>query len=144
MSANLIEIAAFATVFLGVWVIYEMGGGEEIPSRTKRGTIVLIEQYTPAITAMLEYRNAKGVTRHLRVKIARAFHTPDGYVYLRGYYLPSGIKPRSFRVDRIISVAALDGAITDRRLFLTGVLKIPSHHLPRAPLRSAHPMVPAA
>jgi len=144
MSANLIEIAAFILVFGAVWVIYEIGGGEEIPARTKRGSVVLIEQYNPAIKAMLEYRNAKGETHRLHVKIARSFHTPGGYVFLRGYYLPSGMKPRSFRVDRIVSVATLDGAITDRRLFLTGVLKIPSHHLPNAPLRSAMPALPAA
>lgn len=142
MSQGLIEVSVFAIVFLGVWLIYDQGGGEEIPAR-KRGRVFQIEQYSPPVRAVLEYRNQQGAVNTFPVKIARTFYYPDGRVCLRGYYNPFGAKPRSFRVDNIISVATLDGQYIDRRLFLTEELKIPSHLLPKAPLRSVS-LQPAA
>lgn len=137
------EITAFFIVFLAVWLIYEFGGGEEIPAR-KLGRVFQIEQYNPPICVVLEYRQQQGVAQKLPVKIARTFYYPDGTVCLRGYDQPLGIKPKSYRVDNIISVYTTDGEYIDRRLFLTDVLKIPSHLLPKAPQRSAMPSLAPA
>lgn len=140
----MLEIGVFLVVFAAVWVIYELGGGEEIPAR-KLGRVFQLEQYNPAISAVLEYRNQQGVVNKLPLKIARSYYYPDGHVCLRGYYHPFGAKPRSFRVDNIISVTTIGGEYIDRRLFLTDVLKIPAHLLPKAPLRSIiPPLAPAA
>ncbi len=144
MSSEFLEVSVFLIVFLAVWVIYEMGGGEEIPGR-KRGRVFQIEQYNPAIGVVLEYRDHQGGAKKLAAKIARSFYYPDGRVCLRGYDHPLGVKPKSFRVDNIISVTSLDGDYIDRRLFLTEYLRIPSHLLPKAPLRSViPPLAPAA
>jgi hypothetical protein len=144
MTQDLLEIGVFLLVFVAVWVIYEMGGGEEIPGR-KLGRVFQLQQYSPAVSVVLEYRSKQGVALKLPVKIARSFYYPDGRVCLRGYDHPFGIKPKSYRVDNIISVATPGGEYIDRRLFLTDVLKIPAHLLPKAPLRSViPPLAPAA
>ena len=144
MSTNAIEIAAFVAVFAAVWLIYELGGGEEIPARAKRGSVYQLDNYSPAIRAVLDYVNEDGERRRHRIKIARSIYFPDGRICLRGYYVPFGARPHSFRVDRIVAVAAPDGEHLDKRLFFTGELHIPSHLLPDDPLRPLYPMAPAA
>lgn len=143
MTQDLLEIGAFLLVFLAVWAIYELGGGEEIPAR-KLGRVFQLEQYNPAVSVIFEYRTKHGAALRIPVKIARSFYYPDGTVCLRGYDHPFGIKPKSFRVNNVISITSLGGDYIDRRLFLTDVLKIPSHLLPKAPLRSIiPPLAPA-
>jgi hypothetical protein len=83
-----------------------------------------IRRYLPPVEVTLEYRGESGTKSSRRVAVVRSLRHRDGRLYLLGL-CGSRRDPRTFRVDRIISVATADGEIVDTRRFLVEWLSIP-------------------
>jgi len=75
------------------------------------------------IEIILEYRNASGHVTLRKVRVMRYLSRRNGRSYLSG--VCSGGQ-RSFRVDRIVSVAKLDGEVVEKADFLASVLDVPN------------------
>jgi len=82
-----------------------------------------IHQYTPPIHVVLEYRNKAGIKLSQRVAVLKSLRHDDGRLLLLGFL--GSHEPRTFHVDRIVSVATVDGENIDTRAFLTDWLAIP-------------------
>ena len=89
----------------------------------RRRTMELVQQYTPAIDVMLEYRDVHAFKTLRRVRISQALRGWAGHLYLLGFY-ESATKPRTFRLDRVVSFVSLDGEVLETRRFLNDRLGI--------------------
>jgi hypothetical protein len=73
---------------------------------------------------VLEYRNATGFKTLRKIRIL-------GYVQRRAgrscifALCNNGTVPRMFRIDRIVSIATLDGEVRNTKQFLTEILGVP-------------------
>jgi hypothetical protein len=85
---------------------------------------VQIHQYSPPVDVVIEYRSTSGFTTLRHLRLLRSLHRPKGGLYLFGL-CDRARRPRTFRVDRIVSIATPHGEIIDTRDFLTGRLAIP-------------------
>lgn len=83
-----------------------------------------IRRYLPPVEVTLEYRGESGARSSRRVAVVRSLRHRDGRLYLLGL-CGSRRDPRTFRVDRIVSVATADGEKIDTRQFLVDWLSIP-------------------
>ena len=73
------------------------------------------------VEVMLEYRNATGFVTLRNVRIIGYTTRRAGRASLFAL-CNGGTAPRNFRIDRIISVATLDGEVMETRRFLTQTL----------------------
>lgn len=122
MDNTAIECGVFILVFAGVCAAYALGRGARTPS--SRRILEPIRRYSPPIEVVLEYRNESGFKALRRVRVTQSLSRPDGRLYLLGFCNARG-KPRTFRVDRILCVATVDGEIIETDGFLTNRLGIP-------------------
>ena len=139
MTAIIVPYAVFALVFGAICVAYALGrGNKEIPSWFRN--LTRIRRYSPLIEVYIEYRDARGRKMLPKVSIQRSLSGRSGRLYLFGF---CNEYPRTFRVDRILSIANLDGEIIDTRRFLIERLAIPPD-LCMAQARSFKPLPPAS
>lgn len=113
-----IPLLVFFGVFAAIVVAYEFGRRGNLNSALRGAS-----RSVPPVEVMLEYRNATGFTTLRKIRIL-------GYVPRRAgrsclfALCNGGTAPRTFRIDRIISVANLDGELLDLREFLTEALGV--------------------
>jgi len=124
MVAIVLEIGVFVLVFAAVCFAYGIGRRARNASNTTLG-LCPIQQYSPPVDAVLEYRNEAGYRSLRRVSILRSLRRPDGRLYLLAFAGKPG-KPRTFRVDRILCIATPVGEIVDMLAFLVEELGIPT------------------
>lgn len=110
-----IPILAAIAVFAAIYLAFELGRNGEVNSSRSNQISV------PPVEIMLEYRNATGFVTLRKIRVL-------GYVPRRAgrsclFALCNGA-PRTFRIDRIICVARLDGEIMETRKFLTETLGV--------------------
>ncbi|HEY1615523.1 MAG TPA: WYL domain-containing protein [Rhizomicrobium sp.] len=118
-----IECAVFVAVFAAICLAYPLGRGGGRPLAFTRG-LQELRRYDPAIEAVLEYRSEGGFRTVRKVHVTRSQRRRDGRLYLTGF-CHRRLGPRTFRVDRIICVATMDGEVIDKRRFLIDRLAIP-------------------
>lgn len=116
-----VEWIVIAVLGLGVFCGAYALGNRLLPE--ERG-LRRIRRYFPPVEVTLEYRGESGTKSSRKVAVVRSLHHRDGRLYLLGL-CGSRRDPRTFRVDRIISVATADGKIIDVRRFLVDWLSIP-------------------
>ena len=118
VAVEWIVIAVLAVgVFCGVYAL----GNRLLPEG--RG-LRRIRRYFPPVEVTLDYRAETGARFSRRVFVVRSLRHRDGRLYLLGL-CGRRRDPRTFRVDRIVSVATADGEIIDTRRFLVDWLSIP-------------------
>jgi len=117
------ECAVFVVVFVAVCAAFTLGRGSGAAQIFRYATLLELHRYDPAIEVLLEYRYESGSKSLRRVHITRCQRRYDGRLYLVCYCHRSN-GPRTFRVDRIISFATLDGEVIDRYQFLIDRLSI--------------------
>ena len=136
MSELVIESLIFVIVFIGAcallnWLV--RGAAPGAPSKA-RPALEPIRQYSPAIDIMMEYRGARMFRTLRRVRITRALRHHTGRLYLLGFYEAAN-RPRTFRLDRVICFASLDGEVLDTQHFVSKRLELSPERTP-APARN--------
>ena len=116
------ESIAIAALALGVFCAAYALGSRLLPE--ERG-LRRIRRYFPPVEVTLQYRAESGAKSSRRVAVIKSLRHRDGRLYLLGL-CGSRRDPRTFRVDRIVSVATADGQTIDTRQFLVDRLSIPS------------------
>ena len=114
---GIIELLIFVFVFVAILGGYHLGTSERF------GRPAEVKEIRQAET-MLEYRNATGFTTLRKVRFLGYAHRRGGRSCLFAL-CNNGTQPRTFRVDRIVSIATLDGEVLDTRQFLTETLGVP-------------------
>jgi hypothetical protein len=110
----IVAIAVFVAI-VAVYAAYELG---------RSGAGKVRERITvPPVEVMLEYRNATGFTSLRRIRILGYLPRRAGRSCLFAL-CNGGTAPRMFRIDRIISLATLDGQIIETRRFLAETLGV--------------------
>jgi hypothetical protein len=115
MSAT--EIVTLVLVFVAVLSAY--GLGQRIERRSWRDSAKSApDGNVPPVEVLLHYRNATGFTTRRKVKILAFVPRRNGRscLFALGKHCA---EPRTFRVDRIVSIATLDGKAIDTQQFLT-------------------------
>jgi hypothetical protein len=111
-----IEILIFVLVFGGILTAYELGRrGSE--SSARKSQMRSAGGNGAAAEIMLEYRNATGFTTLRKVLVLGYMPRSQGRACIFAL-CNNGTAPRTFRVDRIISIATLDGEVVDTQKFL--------------------------
>ncbi len=112
---NSVTIIVAIAVFLAIAAAYELGrsGGGKARERIS----------VPPVEVMLEYRNATGFVTLRKIRILGYVPRSAGRSCLFAL-CNGGTAPRTFRIDRIISLATLDGEVMDTRRFLTETLGV--------------------
>ena len=112
-----VEVLAIALIVAAVY------GFRTIGRSNSRG-FHQIQRYSPPVDVVLAYRSESGVESARRVAVLRSLRHEDGRLYLLGF-TGSRNKPTTYRVDRIVNIATVDGETIDRHRFLTDWLAIP-------------------
>jgi len=120
----LVELSIFALVFGAICFAYTMGRDEGRPAFWQP-QLRLIQRYSPPIEMVLEYCDERGAKTVRRLRVIKTLARRDGRLYLFGACQKSR-ELRTFRVDRIISVATIHGEVVDTTRFLVERLRIPS------------------
>lgn len=117
-----IEILIFVLVFGGILAAYEFGrrSGEASARKSQLGWT---GGNGPVAEIMLEYRNATGFTT-LRKAIVLGYVPRSRGRSCLFALCNNGTAPRTFRIDRIVSIATLDGEVLDTQTFLEQLLGV--------------------
>jgi hypothetical protein len=116
-------VAVFGTICVGHLVIVRKRSLQPGPKPRRR--LDLVKQYSPAIDVMMEYRDARAFKTLRRIRIAQVLRNRAGRLYLLGFN-ELAMKPRTFRLDRIVCIASLDGEVLEMRRFLIDRLGLPA------------------
>lgn len=129
MGSTTLELLTFAVVFaaicVGLTALTRKASSPATPTKERRSTLALVQQYSPAIDVMMEYRDVRAFRTLRRVRISQALRNRAGRLYLLGFY-EAATKPRTFRLDRVICFASLDGEVLDTRRFVLERLGLPA------------------
>jgi hypothetical protein len=111
-----IEILVFVLVFGGILAAYEFGrrNGE---ASARKSQMRWSGGNRTAAEVLLEYRNATGFTTLRKALVLGYMPRGRGRSCLFAL-CNNGTAPRTFRIDRIISIATLDGEVLDMQKFL--------------------------
>lgn len=129
MGSTTLELLTFAVVFaavcIGLTTFIRKASSPATPAVKRRSTLVPVQRYSPAIDVMMEYRDVRAFRTLRRVRISQALRNRAGRLYLLGFY-EAATKPRTFRLDRVICFASLDGEVLDTRRFVLERLGLPA------------------
>lgn len=109
-------------MFAVIIAAYTLGRSSNQSISLSRG-LQEIHQYAPPVLVEIGYRNEAGIKTQRRVAVLKSLRHDDGRLLLLGFL--GSRRPRTFRVDRIVSLATPDGEVLDKRAFLTDWLSIP-------------------
>jgi WYL domain-containing protein len=121
MSA--VEVLTFLVVFAVILAAYALGRHRGWPSPWSTSEQRQAGRDLPPVKVLLEYRNATGFTTRRKIEIVAYMSRPSGRSCLFAL-CNNGAAPRTFRIDRIVSIATLDGEILDTQQFLAEQLGV--------------------
>lgn len=112
------EVLTFLVVFVVFLAAYALGRHSDQPSRWRGNQQLQASGKISPVEVLLEYQNATGFTTRRKVVILAYVPRSGGRSCLFAI-CNYGTAPRTFRIDRIVSIATLDGEILDTQQFLT-------------------------
>jgi hypothetical protein len=121
MSMGAAEVLTFVVVFGAILAAYTLGQLRHSSRRNYQQNQQ--RRNLPSAELLLEYRNATGFTTLRKIRIVGYQPRPHGRSCVFAL-CNNGTAPRSFRVDRIISMATLDGEVLDTQNFLAEQLGV--------------------
>jgi hypothetical protein len=117
------DVAIFFVAFAAILGAYALGQRNGRLSRGPDSELRRADGNVSPVEVLLEYRNATGFTTQRKIKILEFIPRGGGRSCLFAVG-KNGTAPRTFRIDRILSIATLDGEVLDTQQFLTERLGI--------------------